>query len=62
MKPGGKASEPAGGVSEPAGRPGGWKKIRPRGQRCVLGRKGDKDKEREALVLTDGPTNGHILS
>ena len=31
-------------------------KTRPRGQRCVLELKGDVDKEREPLILTDGPT------
>ena len=36
--------------------------TRPRGQQCVLGIKRDIDKEREALILTDRPIDGHILS
>ena len=38
------------------------KKTRPRGQRCVLGLKRGIDKEIEPLILTDRPTDGHILS
>ena len=37
------------------------KKTRPRGQRCVLGLKGDIDKERKSLILMDRPTDGYIL-
>ena len=44
------------------GRKGRNEETRPRGQRYVLGIKRDIDKEREALILTDRPTDGHILS